>query len=130
MTMNSMPTNAMPATEMDTMLTAVRQFAIGLPDGEAPSAVVVEQAERLVHAAFEYTIDPQHHCMDDGDLGWILQLRNGDLVLVTLSPDGSCLWGHAKDDETGDDEYAKPGQIDDIVNLLKALDNRHRFPVN
>ena len=124
-----MTTNAMPSTEMDTMLTAVRQFAVGLPGGTKPSEEVVDQAERLVHAAFNHTVEPEHHCMDDGDLGWIMELPNEDRVFVLLSPEGKCLWGHAKEDKPEEDGYAQPGNIDEIIALLEELDVRPRESV-
>ena len=108
----------MPADANMVLLTAVRQFAAG-SDSRIPDASVVDEAERMVRAAFPYAVDPECHYLNDGALGFLLPLPNGDLVMAALRTDGVWLWGHAADDLPDDGRsYLAPGSTDEILAAL------------
>ena len=94
-------------TLTDALLTTVRQFAVGLEDGPAPSPETVADAEAMCRAAYRYAVTPELYCMDDGALGYIMFLPNDDLVLAFLGVDGQWSWGHDEgplDEDAPDDE--------------------------
>ena len=130
----------MAGTSADTnlvIMTAVRQFAAGC-GALVPDATVVDEAERMVRESFRYAEDPECHYLNDGALGFLLPLPNGDLVIAAVHADGAWLWGHAVD-ETPDDgrSYLTPGSVDDILATLagsaatpepRSRRPRHRSP--
>ena len=69
---------------------AVQEFAAGVDGVAAPAPGVVQQAERAVQAAINYTVNT-HITVDedDGSLDFHLRLADGLLVMANLFADGA-----------------------------------------
>lgn len=110
-------------TAADLMMMEVRQFAVGLHDHKRPSKETVALAERLVSAAYQYTVEPDIDCYDDGFLGYIMEMPNGSIVIVTLDPDGGLLFAnHNLQEPDVGPSALHPSTEHDVVSYLSDPD--------
>ena len=112
-------------SQNELLMMEVRQFAVGLDPARRPSDETVALAERLVGAAYTHTVEPDINCYDDGFMGYILELPNGNIVMAVLEHDGTLKFGHhdVMNAESGNDHLQACAEQDLLFLLEEPVSN-------